>query len=155
MQNISLGENEPTVGHPYQKQVNMVFFGPFTRTIQLFQGMGLFPMANLKTAVTRTRRDDKETVYGPEYRVSIHEALKAYTINAAWQIHKDDELGSLEVNKKADLLILSKNPYQVDPMELESIEVVDTFMDGHRTKLSKLSKVSGGKFLVFDDWSPA
>ena len=112
-------------------------------------------MANLKTAVTRTRRDDKETVYGPEYRVSIHEALKAYTINAAWQIHKDDELGSLEVNKKADLLVLSKNPYQVDPMELESIEVVDTFMDGHRTKLSKLSKVSGGKFLVFDDWSPA
>ena len=112
-------------------------------------------MANLKTAVTRTSRDDQETVYGPEYRVSIHEALKAYTINAAWQIHKDDELGSLEVNKKADLLILSKNPYQVDPMELESIEVVDTFMDGHRTKLSKLSKVSGGKFLVFDDWSPA
>ena len=108
-------------------------------------------MANLKMAVTRTRRDDKETVYGPEYRVSIHEALKAYTINAAWQIHKDDELGSLEVNKKADLLVLSKNPYQVDPMELESIEVVDTFMDGHRTKLSKLSKVSGGKFLVFDD----
>lgn len=108
-------------------------------------------MANLKTAVTRTCRDDKETVYGPEYRVSIHEALKAYTINAAWQIHKDDELGSLEVNKTADLLILSKNPYQVDPMELESIEVVDTFMDGHRTKLSKLSKVSGGKFLVFDD----
>ena len=112
-------------------------------------------MANLKTAVTRTSRDDQETVYGPEYRVSIHEALKAYTINAAWQIHKDDELGSLEVNKKADLLVLSKNPYQVDPMELESIEVVDTFMDGHRTKLSKLSKVSGGKFLVFDDWSPA
>ena len=108
-------------------------------------------MTNLKTAVTRTNRDDQETVYGPEYRVSIHEALKAYTINAAWQIHKDCELGSLEVNKKADLLILSKNPYQVDPMELESIEVVETIMDGHRTNLFKLSKVSGGKFLVFDD----
>lgn len=112
-------------------------------------------MANLKTAVTRTHRDDQETVYGPEYRVSIHEALKAYTINAAWQIHKDNELGSLEKNKKADLLILSKNPYQVDPMELESIEVVETIMDGHPTNLLKLSKVSGGKFLVFDDWSPA
>ena len=64
-------------------------------------------------------------------------------------------LGSLEVNKKADLLILSKNPYQVDPMDLESIEVVETIMDGHSTNLLKLSKVSGGKFLVFDDWSPA
>lgn len=55
------------------------------------------------------------------------------------------------MNKKADLLILSKNPYQVDPMELESIEVVETIMDGHPTNLLKLSKVSGGKFLVFDD----
>lgn len=68
------------------------------------------PFANLKTAVTRTQRDDKETVYGPEYSVSTHEALKAYTINAAWQIHRDDDLGSLEVNKKADLPILSENP---------------------------------------------
>lgn len=45
--------------------------------------------------------------------VSIHEAMKAVTIDAAWQIHKDDILGSLTKNKKADLLILSKNPYEV------------------------------------------
>ena len=71
------------------------------------------PFANIKTAVTRTHRDDKETVYGPEYRVSIHEAMKTVTIDVAWQIHKDDILGSLTNNKKADLLILSKNPYEV------------------------------------------
>ena len=71
------------------------------------------PFANLKTAVTRTHRDDKDTIYGPEYCVSIHEALKAVTIDAAWQIHKDNTLGSLMTNKKADLLILSKNPYEV------------------------------------------
>ena len=71
------------------------------------------PFANLKTAVTRTHRDDRDTIYGPEYCVSIHEAMKAVTIDAAWQIHKDDILGSLTKNKKADLLILSKNPYEV------------------------------------------
>lgn len=71
------------------------------------------PFANLKTAVTRTHRDDKDTIYGPEYCVSIHEAMNAVTIDAAWQIHKDDILGSLTKNKKADLLILSKNPYEV------------------------------------------
>ena len=43
----------------------------------------------------------------------IHDALKAVTIDAAWQIHRDDTLGSLMENKKADLLILSKNPYEV------------------------------------------
>lgn len=35
------------------------------------------PFANLKTAMTRTHRDDKDTIYGPEYCVSIHEAMKA------------------------------------------------------------------------------
>lgn len=121
-----------------------------------FPGPGPFPMANLKTAVTRTHRDDKETVYGPEHCVSIHEALKAYTINAAWQINKDHELGSLKSTKKADLLILSKNPYKVDPMELESIKVVETFMDGRPTNLSELSKVEipGEKFLVFGERCP-
>ena len=74
------------------------------------------PFANLKTAVTRTHRDDKDTIYGPEYCVSIHEAMKAVTIDAAWQIHKDDILGSLTKNKRADLLILSKNPYEVMSM---------------------------------------
>ena len=63
--------------------------------------------------MTRTHRDDKDTVYGPEYREPIHDALKAVTIDAAWQIHKDDTLGSLMDNKTADLLILSKNPYEV------------------------------------------
>ena len=88
------------------------------------------PFANMKTAVIRTQRDDNQTVYGPQYRVSIDEALKAYTINAAWQLHKDDKLGSLTENKKADLVILSHNPYKVDPLQLEDIQVIDTFLDG-------------------------
>ena len=63
--------------------------------------------------MTRTQRDDKSKVYGPEYRVTIHEAMKAVTIDAAWQLHKDDCLGSLKEGKKADLIIVSDNPYQV------------------------------------------
>ena len=71
------------------------------------------PFANIKTAVTRTQRDDKEKVYGPEYCVTIHEAMKAVTIDAAWQLHKDDCLGSLKEGKKADLIVVSDNPYKV------------------------------------------
>ena len=96
------------------------------------------PFANLKTAVTRTQRDDNETVYGPEYCVNIHNAIKGYTINAAWQIHRDDKLGSLTANKMADLLILDQNPYEVDPMKLEEIKVVETFLGGRRTNLAVL-----------------
>ena len=39
--------------------------------------------------------------------------MKAVTIDAAWQIHKDDCLGSLKEGKKADLVIVSDNPYKV------------------------------------------
>ena len=95
------------------------------------------PFANMKTAVTRTQRDDEDTVYGPEYRVSIDEAVKAYTINAAWQLHKEDTLGSLTKNKKADLVILSQNPYKVDPKKLDEIQVVQTFLNGRPTNASE------------------
>ena len=98
------------------------------------------PFANLKTAVTRTQRDDPETVYGPEYCVNIHDAIKGYTINAAWQIHQDQNLGSLTANKMADLLILDQNPYEVDPMKLEEIKVVETFLGGRRSKLAVLKE---------------
>ena len=52
-------------------------------------------------------------MYGREYCVTIHEAMKAVTIDAAWQLHKDDRLGSLKEGKKADLIIISDNPYTV------------------------------------------
>ena len=42
------------------------------------------PFANIKTVVTRTQRGHKDKVDGPEYRVTIHGAMKAVTIDAAW-----------------------------------------------------------------------
>ena len=93
------------------------------------------PFANMKTAVTRTQKGDEQTVYGREYRVSVEEVLKAYTISAAWQIRKEKELGSLEVGKKADLVVLSQNPTKIDPFKLEEIEVNNTYVNGRSNDL--------------------
>jgi predicted amidohydrolase YtcJ len=103
------------------------------------------PFANMKVAVTRTRRGVPDVVYGKEYCISIEEALKAYTINAAWQLHKEKELGSLTVGKRADLVILSDNPLNVDAFNLEDIKVIDTFLDGCSNGISEKSeaKVEG------------
>ncbi|XP_001636622.2 putative amidohydrolase YtcJ [Nematostella vectensis] len=98
------------------------------------------PFANIKTAVTRTQRDDPKTVYGEEYKATLDEALKAYTINAAWQLRKEKELGSLEVGKKADLLIISDNPHQMDAFKLEEIKVVDTFLGGRSTNQTAMTE---------------
>ena len=91
------------------------------------------PFANMKTAITRSQGigDPNHTVYGKEYCISIKEAIKAYTIGPAYQLFKEHEIGSLEVGKFADLVILSTNPYKVDPMKLDTdVKVVETYIGG-------------------------
>ena len=91
------------------------------------------PFENLMTAVTRSERGKPGVVYGPEYRIPMKEALKGYTINAAKQIGKEKELGSLTVGKRADLLIVNADPVQIaneDPNNIEKIIVVSTHIGG-------------------------
>ena len=82
--------------------------------------------------------------------MSIHEALKAYTINAAWQLHKEDDIGSITMGKKADLVVLSENPYDVDPFDLETIRVMETFIDGRRNNLAQIRTIQGSDINVLD-----
>ena len=96
----------------------------------------------MKSAITRCHRDDPDHPYGPEYRVSTHEALKAITINAAWQLHLDDKVGTITQGKKADLVILSENPYLKDPFKLEEIKVVETFIGGRRNNIGKMTELA-------------
>ncbi len=57
-------------------------------------------------------------------------ALKAITINAAYQYAEEKFKGSLEVGKLADLVILDKNPLKVEPMTIKDIKVVETIKEG-------------------------
>ncbi len=75
--------------------------------------------------VTRSGR-----VLGPEERLTPIEALKAVTLWGAYQHFEEDRKGSLEVGKVADLVILSDNPLTIEPMEINSIEVMETVKDG-------------------------
>ena len=99
------------------------------------------PFANIKTAVTRTQRGDPNTVYDDENNpncISIEEAIKAYTIGPAYQLFKEHEIGSLEVGKYADLVILSTNPYDVDPKNLDTdVKVVETYIAGRCNNIHK------------------
>ncbi|GIO24123.1 amidohydrolase [Oceanobacillus sp. J11TS1] len=67
---------------------------------------------------------------GSEERVSVYEALKAVTINAAYQYFEEKNKGSLEEGKVADLVILDKNPLRVDKMDIKDIQVLETIKDG-------------------------
>lgn len=85
----------------------------------------------VQTAVTRKCAIDGKVV-GPEQAVSLTEALRAVTIHAAGQIGMADRLGTLEAGKFADLTILEKDPYKVDPDALMAINVSQTWVGGRK-----------------------
>ena len=94
---------------------------------------GVTPLGSLHTmwcAVNRITPSGR--VLGEVEKISAYEALKAVTINAAYQMHLDDEIGSLEAGKKADFAILAESPLDVDPMHIKDIEVWGTVLVGRK-----------------------
>lgn len=85
-------------------------------------------MHTIWTAVNRVTRNG--IVLGADQRVSVMDALKAITINAAYSYFEEDEKGSLKAGKKADLVILDQNPLTVDPMTIKDIRVLSSIKEG-------------------------
>lgn len=85
------------------------------------------PMLLLWSAVNRLSTSGE--VIGEEQRISAMDALRATTINAAWQIFREDELGSIEVGKLADLAILDGDPLG-DPLKIRDIGILRTIVGG-------------------------
>jgi len=69
-------------------------------------------------------------VLGPEQRIPVIEAIRAATINGAYQLFEEEIKGSIEVGKLADFVVLSENPLQVDPMTIKDIQVLETIKEG-------------------------
>lgn len=87
-----------------------------------------FPLGNIEAAVTRRAPSGK--ILGPEQRTSRMAALRAETIDAAWQIFSEHEVGSLTPGKFADLVILADDPLEVPEDEISKIQVLETWLGG-------------------------
>jgi predicted amidohydrolase YtcJ len=83
----------------------------------------------MRVAVTRKTRSGKY-VLGHDEAITVDDAIKAVTINAAWQIFEEDTRGSLEVGKLADFTVLSRNIKKIPPEEWKSVEIVGTYLAG-------------------------
>lgn len=89
------------------------------------------PLGHLHTMWCAVNRlTPKGRTLGETEKISAHEALKAVTIGAAYQLHMDHEIGSLEAGKRADFAILGGDPLTVDPMEIRNIPVRGTVLGG-------------------------
>jgi len=74
---------------------------------------------------------DTGTILGPEHCVKVEDALKAMTIEAAYQLHLDHMVGSIEFGKKADFCVLEADPLEIDPMDLKDMPVWGTVFAGN------------------------
>jgi predicted amidohydrolase YtcJ len=88
------------------------------------------PLRNISVAATRTAPSGR--VLGPEERISVEQAIRAQTIDAAWQLFSDDVIGSLEVGKYADFVVLSADPRSVPPEQIAELDVRATYLAGRK-----------------------
>ncbi len=85
-------------------------------------------METVWCAVNRLTKNGR--LLGAQERLSVADALRAVTINGAYQYFEEDQKGSIAPGKLADFVILEENPLEADPMELRSIRVLATVKSG-------------------------
>jgi predicted amidohydrolase YtcJ len=91
----------------------------------------LNPMLSVYAAVTRRTLDGKRpNGWVPEQKISVEEAVRAYTFGSAYAEFQEDVKGTITAGKLADLVILSRDIFKIDPNEIDKVRVVMTIMDG-------------------------
>lgn len=89
----------------------------------------LGPLTTAWAAVNRLTASGK--VLGEAERISVGQALHAITLGAAYTLHLDDKVGSIEVGKFADFTVLEADPFAVDAGEIRDIPLWGTVLGGH------------------------
>lgn len=121
-----------TLGH--ERATSMSRLGTLRRegvTLALHSDFTMAPAQPLVNAwVSVNRVAESGAVFGPEERLTVDQAMRAITIDAAYVLGMENEIGSLRAGKKADFTVLDADPYDVDPMALRDIKVLGTVFEG-------------------------
>jgi predicted amidohydrolase YtcJ len=91
----------------------------------------LNPLLSIYAAVTRRTLDNKNpNGWVPEQKITVEEAVRAYTTGSAYAEFQENVKGSITPGKLADLVLLSSDIFKIDPREIERVKVLMTIMDG-------------------------
>lgn len=92
-----------------------------TRNLENAEYYGVDDIANI---------DDPKWLLNPAERVSVLDMVKAYTINGAYQLHREKTVGSLENGKYADMIIVDQDIFKVNPVDIDKTKVLTTIFNG-------------------------
>jgi predicted amidohydrolase YtcJ len=91
----------------------------------------LSPWPGVETALTRQTSEGKpEYGFVPQQRLSLEDTLRAYTLGAAFAGRREKTEGSIETGKLADMIILDRNLFQIEPTDIRNTEVLMTIVGG-------------------------
>ncbi len=90
------------------------------------------PLLQIEVAVTRVddEKRGQRPPFLPDERITLDDALAGFTVGSAWVNHLDGEVGSIEVGKAADLVVLDRDLFDRAAGEIGEARVVGTFIDG-------------------------
>jgi predicted amidohydrolase YtcJ len=94
----------------------------------------LSPLEGIYAAVTRRTIDGKNPGgWVPAQKITVEEALRAYTAGGAWAGFQEDRLGTLEPGKLADFVVLSEDLFKIDPVAIREVKVLRTVVGGRES----------------------
>jgi len=96
------------------------------------------PLIGIQSGITRSAiGSDQSEVLWPEERATLEQMIASFTYNGAYSNFIEDETGSLEVGKRADLVVLERNLFEIPPAEISRTRVLMTMIDGQEVYRDK------------------
>ena len=128
-----LGPEREKLSHPYKRFLEHQVVLTGGSDIPGAQGatFDCHPRAMIHAVVNRNQKDGKpEAGWLPEYKLTVHEAIRMYTIDAAYSVFDENKRGSVKVGKLADFTVLDQNLMKIDPKNILNTNVLMTIVDG-------------------------
>ncbi len=95
--------------------------------------LGMSPIFNMEIGRTRQTPEQENAPIQPgeHERLDMATLIKGYTLDGAYQLHMEEKIGSIEVGKKADFVILDQNLFAVNEYDIHKVKVIQTILNGN------------------------
>jgi len=97
---------------------------------QDFPSLNMNPFLHLHAAVTRSLVGDSESLGPDSEKLTVPQAIRAYTLDAAYMVRSQDYAGSLKAGKRADFIVLDRNLLEIPEDDIVDTKVLKTVVDG-------------------------